>query len=113
MFKSYTIAQALESIGACRELLAKINEKGDVLFESEDSNVLKQSTSTLFILMNDTELDWKNTPVYCSLAKAVVKLHTQRIKNEVNFFDTLPKKTDMQEALVYIDETLSLLRQVK
>lgn len=110
MSKSYTIAQAIESIGACRELLGKIYEKGDVFFDADDSNVLKQSISTLFILMNDTELEWQNTPVYCSLAKAVIKLHTQRIKNEVNFFDTLPKKTDLQEALIYIDEALSLLR---
>lgn len=91
-------------------MLGKIYEKGDVFFDADDSNVLKQSISTLFILMNDTELEWQNTPVYCSLAKAVIKLHTQRIKNEVNFFNTLPKKTDLQEALIYIDEALSLLR---
>ena len=49
MFKSYTIAQAIESIGACKELLTKIYEKGDVPFDGDDTNVLNQSISTLYI----------------------------------------------------------------
>ena len=111
MFKSYTIAQAIESIGACKELLTKIYEKGDVPFDGDDTNVLNQSISTLYILMNDTELECQTTPVYCALAKAQVKLHTQKIKNEVNYFDKPNKKTDLQEAIGIIDETLQLLKQ--
>lgn len=111
MFKSYTIAQAVESIGACKELLTKIYEKGDVPFDGDDANVLNQSISTLYILMNDTDLELQTTPVYCALAKAQVKLHTQKIKNEVNHFDNPNKKADLQEAIGIIDETLQMLKQ--
>jgi len=110
MFKNYTIQQAIESIEACRELLAKIYEKGDVPFGDDDANVLKQSISTLYILMNDMELEWQTTTVYCTLAKAQIKLHTQRIKNEMNFFEIANKKADLEEAIEFIDETLSLLK---
>lgn len=111
MFKTHTIAQAVESIGACRELLAKIYEKGDTPFDGEDANVLNQSISTLYILMNDTELEWQTTPVYCALAKAQIKLYTQKIKNEVNFFEIPNKKADLLEAIEFIAETLQLLKQ--
>lgn len=110
MFKIYTIPQAIETVGACRELLAKILAKGNVPFDNDDANVLKQSISTLFILMNDTKLEWQTTPVYCALAKAQIKLHTQRIKNEINFFEIPNKKADLEEAIGFIDETLELLK---
>lgn len=111
MFKTYTIAQAIESIGACKELLTKIYEKGDVPFNNEDSDVLNQSISTLYMLMTDTEFEWQTTPVYCALAKVQIKLHTQKIKNNIGFFDIQDKKADLQEAIGFIEETLKLLKQ--
>ena len=110
VFKSYTIEQAIESIGACKELLTKIYEKGNVPFDKEDSNVLNQSISTLYMLMTDIENKCQNTPVYCSIAKAQIKLHTQKIKNDISFFDIIDKKADLKEAIGLIEETVQLLK---
>lgn len=111
IFSSYTNAQANESIEACKKLLTKIYEKGNVPINDEDANVLNQSISTLHLLMCDVETEWQSTPVYCALAKAQIKLHTQKIKNEMGFFDNADKKADLKESIGFIDDTLKLLIQ--
>ena len=49
LFKSYTNEQALESLNACRELLLNIQNKGNVPFDCDDANVIKQSISMLYV----------------------------------------------------------------
>lgn len=109
MFNSYTIGQAKESLGACKTLLKQIYDKGNIPFDAEDSNVLDQSISTLYILMNDTDLELRTTPVFAALEKAQTKLHTQKIHNTVGFYESPDHKADLLESLTYIDETINLL----
>ncbi len=111
IFNSYTNAQAKESIEVCKELLVKIYKKGNAPFNEEDANVLNQCISTLYLLLCDAALEWRTTPVCCALAKAQIKLHTQKIRNEVEVFEVADKKADLKEAVGYVDDTLKLLSQ--
>lgn len=110
MFKSYTKAQALETLDACHELLVKVLEKGNQSFDETDNNVLNNCISTLFILMTDTEEVLQTTPFYCALGKAKTKLHSQKIKNQTDFFNYRDIKTDMKEAIQYVTEAIGILK---
>ena len=110
LFKSYTLEQAMESLSACREMLLSIYNKGNVPFDNDDANVINQSISTLYVLMNDTINELQVTPIFCALVKAQTKLHTQKIKSETNFFDTEDHKVDLAEAITFVEEAIDQLK---
>ena len=107
MFKSYTINQAKEAIDSCSMLLSQIINKGNILFDSADKNVLDQCISTTFILINDLEPEAAS--ICESLTKAHIKLQSQRMKNDTGFFNTLDIKIDLKESISYLEEAVKKL----
>lgn len=110
MFKSFSKAQVIESLAACKELLTEIIEKGNLSFDNEDINTLNCSIETIEYIMNDYESEGQISLVYSSMEKAKAKLHTQKIKIEASSREVLNKKDDLSEGITFLGETIELVK---
>ena len=111
MFKSYTLTQAFDNLLLCRGLLERIHDKGNVPFDKEDSKDLDKCISTLFVLMQDADIEQPTSLICGALLKGQTMLHNQKNRNKTGFYVDFDQKIDLLEAIAYIDEAVELVKQ--